>query len=116
MRINHSERTVEIRGDQSPLNTNNGNFSCVEQDVRDFRIQFEDIVGACIYDSEDNRGVRNQLDIVGQANGYSLSQMEDVSSCVSGNSMPSSISYNQLSIIESRILHLYATIIGMFNL
>ena len=113
IRVGSSLRTVGRRGDQIP-SANEGNFWCREVNVRtDFQTEVGDIVGACIYDPQDNNRVRKQLDIVGQANGYSLIQMNDVSDC-SDNSMPSNISSSQLSTIDSRILHLYATITSMF--
>ena len=87
-------------------------FSCHNLNVPDFTIEAGDYVGACIYDPIDNDRVRRQLDIVGQTSGYSLMQMNDVSEC-GDNSMPSNISSSLLSTVNSRILHLYATITGL---
>ena len=91
---------------------NDGNFWCRDEDVTNFRIEAGDIVGACIYDPIDNDRDRRQLDIVGQTSGYSLMQMNDVSEC-GVNSIPSNISSSLLSTVNSRILHLNATITGL---
>ena len=106
IRVDSSLRTVERRDSED-------DFWCLEENVRNFQIEVGNVVGACIYDPQDNRRVIKQLDIVGQANGYSLMQMNDVSDC-SDRSMPSNISSSQLSSIDSRILHLYATITSIF--
>ena len=88
-------------------------FRCINFNVNGFTIEAGDFVAACVYDPADTNQVRRQLDIVGGTTGYSLMQMSDVSQC-GDNSLPSNISNSQLSIVNSSILHLYATITSMF--
>ena len=88
---------------------------CNIHDVNDFTVEAGDIVGACIFDPDDSdTRFRNQLDIAGEASGYSLLHMADVSTCNVGpdrqNRLPSSIPNNMLSVVKSRVLHLYANI------
>ena len=95
IRVASSVRTATRRDDQIP---NSGNFWCRNQNVNDFDIEAGDIVGACIYDPSQND--RKQMDIVGQANGYSLMQMSVDNQC-GDNLMPSTIPSSQLSSIDS---------------
>ena len=107
--VESSRRAIQRRIPES------GDFWCRNQilNMNAFDIEAGDLVGACIYDLPQTN--RKQMDIVGQANGYSLMQMSAGSQIECGdNSMPSSISSSQLSTIDSRILHLYATITSMF--
>ena len=72
-------------------------------------VQAGDILGACVFDPENIPFVdRRQLDMVGEASGRSLLQM-DTNECTA-QSIPSNIPDNQLSIVNSRRLHLYANI------
>lgn len=105
--VRSSRRTI-TRNDPS-----SGNFWCRNDNAPDFNIKAEDIVGACIY--EPPAGNRKQMDIVSEANGYSLMQMSIENQC-GDNLMPSTILSSQLSTVDSRILHLYATIASMFTL
>ena len=103
--VESSRRAIQRRIPES------GDFWCrnLNLNMNAFDIEAGDLVGACIYDLPQTN--RKQMDIVGQANGYSLMQMSAGSQIECGdNSMPSSISSSQLSTIDSRILHLYATI------
>ena len=86
-------------------------FNCFNISVNDFIIEAGDIVGGCIYDPVG--GSTRQLDIVGRnAAGYSLMRMNDESQCEQ-NSLPKSISSDQLNgVLSSRILHVYANITG----
>ena len=69
-------------------------------------------MGGCVYDPP---GGGRQLDIIGRnAAGYSLMQMDDESQCTQ-NSLPLSISSRQLFILNSRIVHVYASITGRYN-
>ena len=68
-------------------------------------IQAGDIVGACVFDPD---GFRLQLDVVGEASGESLLQM-GAAGC-SREDIPSDISANQLSPLNSRRLYVYADI------
>ena len=88
------------------------NFSCYNVSVNSFTIQTGDFVAACIYDPPG--GSIRHLDIVGRGNtGYSLMQTNiSYANQCNENSLPSSISSSQLSSRNSRILHLYATIMG----
>lgn len=92
--------------------SHNSSFMCDILDVKDFTIEAGDIVGACVFDPIDSETrFRKQLDIVGGVSGYSLLQMNDVSACAVGlNKLPSNISNSILSVIDSRVLHLYADI------
>lgn len=110
--VDSSLRTVGRRGDRSPLNANDGNFWCREVNVNNFRIVAGDIVGACIY--EPSARNMKQLDIVGQAHGYSLMQTSINENQCNDNSMPSTVSHSQLSTVDSRILHLSAIITSRF--
>ena len=99
------------------VNVHNSSFICGILDVNEFTIEAGDLVGACIYnpiDNEANSRFRSQLDIIGEAiieSGYPLLRMSDVSECAVGLSrLPSSIPHNMLSVVESRVLHLYADI------
>ena len=94
------------------INALSQNFNCFNISVSDFIIEAGDIVGGCVYDPAGGGSTR-QLDIVGQnAAGYSLMQMSDESQCEQ-NSLPLSISSSQLFILNSRILHVYASITGI---
>ena len=114
-----SVRAVTRRDNQIPQSSND-NLWCLNRNVTPnvtVAIVAGDVVGACIYDPGDSlsRGiVRRQLDIVGQANGHSLMQINNVRGC-SFNSVPSNISSSLLSKVNSRILHLYANIESRLN-
>ena len=108
VRVESSVRTATRRDNQIP---NSGSFWCRNQNVNDFDIEAGDIIGACIYDPPQSN--RKQMDIVGDANGYSVMQMSVDDQC-GDNLMPSMISSSQLLNVGSRILHLYATISSMF--
>ena len=99
----------------SDINALSQNFNCFNINISDFTIEAGDIVGGCVYDPASGGGSTRQLDIVGQnAAGYSLMQMSDVSQCTQ-NSLPLSISSSQLFILNSRILHVYASITGRYK-
>ena len=67
-------------------------------------------MGACIFDPDNILiFVHSQLDVVGEASGYSLLEMNDVSECDFG-AVPSQVSDSDLTERTSRILHLYAEI------
>ena len=74
-------------------------------------VQAGDILGACVFDPGNNivfNVNRLQLDVVGEVGGESLMQMS-TDGC-SRTNIPSDISTNQLSTINSRRLHIYANI------
>ena len=78
-------------------------------------IQAGEILGACVFDPEDDQipfvGVtvaRLPLDVIGEVGGESLQQM-GTDGC-SRTNIPSDISTNQLSTLNSRRLHIYANI------
>lgn len=88
-------------------------FNCYTDsiDVGDspLTIQAGDLLGACIFDPSNSILVnRLQLDVVGEANGESLLQMDE-GGC-SRNAIPSDIPANQLTSLDSRRLHIYANI------
>ena len=94
----------------SPIRSISSGFNCHYESEREIDIQEGDIVGACIYDPDDGFFIDySQLDVVGNANGFSLLEMSDVSDCGFGE-MPSSVVEADLSVATSRILHLSAEI------
>ena len=77
-------------------------------------VQAGDVVGACVFDPADQRPIRrSQLDVVGEVEGESLLAM-NTNGC-SIDSIPSDVPTNQLTVINSRRLHIYAPV-GMFKL
>ena len=93
-----------------------GGFNCFSDDT-DLPINVEagDIVGACVFDPIDSRLpviTRFPLDVVGDANGELMSTplLQMSTSGCSLLSLPSTISANQLSILNSTRLHIYANI------
>ena len=97
-----------------------GGFNCYTDsiDVGDspLTIQDGDMLGACVFDPDGDILVENDidllirlpLDVVGEASGESLSQM-GTAGC-STDDIPSEIPTNQLSTLNSRRLHVYASI------
>ena len=91
-----------------------GGFNCYDDSIdtgnSPLTVQAGDIPGACVFDPGTDTFIVNrlQLDIVGEASGQSLLQM-DTSGC-STVAIPSNIPANQLSTQSSRRLHLYANI------
>ena len=96
-----------------------GGFNCYNDSIdvgnSPLVIQAGDILGACVFDPEDDRVpivgttimARLPLDVVGQGGG-SLLQMS-TAGC-SREAIPSDIPANQLSTLNSRRLHIYADI------
>ena len=77
-------------------------------------VQAGDVVGACVFDPADQRPIRrSQLAVVGEVEGESLLAM-NANGC-SIDSIPSDVPTNQLTVINSRRLHIYAPV-GMFKL
>ena len=103
--VRSSQRTT-TRNDPS-----SGNFWCRNENPPDFNIEAGDIVGACIYEPRERN--REQMDIVSEADGYSLMEMMVTNQC-GKNLIPSTILSSQLSRVNSRILHLYAMIESMY--
>ena len=90
-----------------------GGFNCYTDTIdvgeSPLTIQAGDILGACVFNPEDVQLVnRFPLDVVGKDSGGSLLQM-GTAGC-SMEAIPSDISANQLSILSSRRLHIYANI------
>ena len=90
-----------------------GDFVCTTVAAVDFDVEVGDVIGACVFDPTGSQ-VR-QLDIVGEADGYSLMETMDnaTASYCRLNSIPSTILSSQLSTISSRILHVHAHITSM---
>ena len=89
-------------------------FNCHNEFVARVEVQRGDVLGACIFDPDNGIFlVHSQLDVVGEASGYSLLEMNDVSECDFG-AIPSRVSASRLTESTSRILHLYAEI-GMIT-
>jgi hypothetical protein len=100
-----------------------GGFNCYTDSIdvgnSSLTIQAGDILGACVFDPNDDRiniplvgsmviVARLPLDVVGEVNGESLLQM-GTDGC-SRTNIPSDISTSQLSTANSRRLHIYANI------
>ena len=90
-----------------------GSFNCYDDSINvgdsPLTIQTGDILGACVFDPSNSFGVnRLPLDVVGEVNGESLQQMGN-DGC-SRTNIPSDISTNQLSTVNSRRLHIHANI------
>ena len=90
-----------------------GGFNCYDDAIdvgnSPLTVQAGDILGACVFNPDDQFGVnRLPLDVVGEVGGESLQQM-DTGGC-SRTNIPSDISINQLSTLNSRRLHIHANI------
>jgi hypothetical protein len=114
-------RTIESFVSGSPIVDGEivqGGFNCYTDSIdvgnSPLTIQAGDILGACVFDSEDDQlstitiVVRRPLDVVGEVSGESLLQM-GTTGC-SREDIPSDISASQLSIINSTRLYIYANI------
>ena len=91
-----------------------GGFNCYDDfiDVGDspLTIQAGDVLGACVFDPDNIPVIatRLQLDVVGEASGESLLRMGTTGCSI--DAIPSDISANELSTLNSRRLHIYAII------
>ena len=100
-----------------------GGFNCYDDSIdvgnSPLTIQAGDILGACVFNPNDEQinnplvgriviVARLPLDVVGEANGESLLQT-GTDGC-SRTNIPSDISTDQLSTVNSRRLHIYANI------
>ena len=111
-------RTIENFVSASPIVDGEiiqGGFNCYDDsiDVGDLplTIQAGDILGACVFNPDGDIPfilTRLPLDVVGEASGDSLLQM-GTTGCSRAN-IPSDVSTNQLSTVNSRRLHIYANI------
>jgi hypothetical protein len=73
-------------------------------------VQAGDVIGACVFDPTNNRILsRRQLDVVGESrySGSSLLAVPTTDEC-SMDTLPSNIPSSQLSVINSKRLHIYA--------
>ena len=107
--VGSSLRTITV---DFPMQSNN--FACQYIDLNtadQFNIETGDIVGACVF--EPTRSSRERMDIVSEANGHSLMQINDNSIRCGWLSIPRTISHSQLLTLGSRLLHLSAIIAGM---
>ena len=96
------------------INPISSGFNCHDElDIGSEAVEVQrgDVVGACVFDPENHLiiFVHSQLDVIGEADGYSLLEMNDVSECDFGE-IPSRVSASDLRETTSRILHLYAEI------
>ena len=90
-----------------------GGFNCYDDIPANSSVTLQagDILGACIFDPDGDIPfivTRLPLDVVGVASGGSLLQM-NTDGC-SRQDLPSDIPANQLSMLASRRLHIYANI------
>ena len=90
-----------------------GGFNCYDDSIdtgsSPLTVQNGDILGACVFNPDNTQDInRRQLDVVGEASGQSLLQMDTIE--CSTSAIPSNIPANQLSTQSSRRLHLYANI------
>ena len=105
-RVGSSRRTFTV-----DFPTQLSSFSCQNIDLNNaqqFTIEADDIVGACVFNPSQNN--RERMDIVSEANGYSLMQ---INTRCGYNSIPRTISSSQLSTVDSRLLHLSAIVTGI---
>ena len=94
------------------INNENRNLVCNTFDASpNFDIEAGDVFGACVFNPPGPEARR--LEIVSEASGRSLMRMS--SSGCSRTSIPSTISTSDLSNGNSRLLHVYANITGMFT-
>ena len=87
-----------------------GTFACQTYQVDPLMVQNGDLIGACIYDPPNTGGSFSgvELDIVGQnAPTDRFLMMTDNSGC-GDNTVPASVS--SLTMIDSRVLHIWANI------
>ena len=103
-KVMSSETTVSWHGRDMHRSQN---FNCYNVSVDGFIVQAGDLVAACIYNPS---GLARQFDLDGRSVSGSLKQTF-INQC-NQNSLPSAVSDNLLSNENSRVLHLYATIIG----
>jgi hypothetical protein len=80
-------------------------------------VQAGDVIGACVFNPVNNRFLnRRQLDVVGETrsrhSGNSLLALPVTDEC-SMDTLPSNIPSSQLSVINSKRLHIYANNMGM---
>ena len=95
-----------------------GGFNCYDDLVRPeagdspFIIQVGDIIGACVFNPDDQDGVeRLQLDVVGDAGGGSeISFLEMNSDGCTMDALPSSVDMADLSNRNNRRVHIHANI------
>ena len=109
VRVNPSLHTITV---DFPAQSNN--FACQYYDLNmndQFNIEAGDIVGACVFNPSQTD--RERMDIVSEANEYSLKQ---INTRCGWYSVPHTISSSQLSTINSRLLHLSATISSRFHI
>ena len=113
--VGPSMRTIGRR-----FSTESSNFSCQAlylnnntPNRQQFNTEAGDIIGVCVYEPRGDN--REPMDVISEANGYSLDllQNNDVGIPCGAGSMPSIISSNQLSTVNSRLLHLSAIVRGM---
>ena len=85
-------------------------FICYDDPITvPLTVQAGDVLGACVFNVTDGTFfIRRQLDVIGRVNGESLLRM-DSGGC-SIDALPTTIQVSQLSIVNSRRLHLYANI------
>ena len=94
---------IDLTG--AEISATSGNFICTTLDHPDLDVEAGDVVGACIFNPP---GSTRQLDLVGNANDYSLMEMS--SNGCRLTEIPSPISSNDLSVISRKILHIYTNI------
>ena len=109
-RVSRTFTADRVATSQNPISSG---FNCHDElDIGSEAVEIQrgDIVGACIFDPNDYLiFVHSQLDVVGEASGYSLLEMRDISEC-DFNAVPNQILVSNLREQTSRILHLYADI------
>ena len=98
-----------------------GGFNCYTDSIgvggSPLTIQAGDILGACVFDpdgdivfEDDDILIRLPLDVVGETSGSEGSLLQMSTDGCSRVEIPSDISANQLSTLNSRRLHIYANI------
>ena len=74
-------------------------------------VQAGDVLGVCVFDPVNNRLLnRRQLDVVGQSSHSGSSLLATTTDGCSMDTLPSDIPASQLSILNSKRLHIYANL------
>ena len=102
-----SRLRISLTGKQIKDDTRSSHFVCNTVEDSNIDVETGDVFGVCIY-NPSRWPDRHQLDLVGQANGYSLVQKAR-SQC-----WRNVTSFQQTAVVDSRILHVYANITSIY--
>ena len=90
-----------------------GGFRCytdsIDNETSSVEVQAGDIIGACVFDPVNDRILtRRQLDVVGENRHDGSSLLATSTDGCSMDTLPSNIPASQLSVLNSRRLHIHA--------